>query len=230
MFWFWKEHVCCWEFSQIHNRNKHLKGDKFWQMWRLRLQQVQWAEKIFPLKSTIETNIWKVTSLDKCGGCGFSRCKAEKIFPRQLQITGQTAVPLQKVGDNRWTLFLYGFVSNNPIWEQLQRQLIRNRTVYTKSTFFVAIVVHFLLWINDFEPCQAAIFWGQTCLQCRVTHGWLALDAHLCQQFVALKLRVPRFSHSMDIQRGAAPIHNLVYMYPHKTLDTPRINHSGHSS
>ena len=62
-------------------------------------------------------------------------------------------------------------------------------------------------------------------------HPWLASSGRpLCQQFVALKLKAPRFSPSMDIQRAAAPIHNLVYMYPHKTLDTPRINHSGHSS
>ena len=61
-----------------HVRIKVDKSDEFWGV----LLCFDFGKNMFvagsSLKSTIETNIWKVTSFDKCGGCGFSRCNGQK--------------------------------------------------------------------------------------------------------------------------------------------------------
>ena len=46
---------------QIHNRNKHLKGDKSWQMWRLRLQQVQGRKNLPQTAANYRANSCPIT-------------------------------------------------------------------------------------------------------------------------------------------------------------------------
>lgn len=53
-----------------------------------------WKEHVVggsSLKSTIkETNIWTVTSVDKCGGCSFSRCNGQnKTSPNSCKLQGK---------------------------------------------------------------------------------------------------------------------------------------------
>ena len=67
------------------------KSDEFWGV----LVCFDFGKNMFvggsSLKSTIEeTNIWKVTSVDKCGGCGFSRCNGQKkSSPNSCKLQGK---------------------------------------------------------------------------------------------------------------------------------------------